>query len=421
MTKKIILHADVNNFYASVAIRLNPNLKGREVVVCGDVERRHGIVLAKSNEAKLKGVKTGDTLADVRRKCPNAIFVPPDYKQYKLFSDKIYNIYKNFTPLVESFGLDECWLDVTNVQKIYGCGEDIAYKIKDEVKLQTGLTISIGVSFTKIFAKLGSDLKKPDAVSIISEENYKRVAWSLAVSDMLYVGKKMEKKLNTLNIFTIGDLANYEKSILIKEFGKVGEKLYLSSNGIEIDEVSEYNINVIPESVSNGTTTDVDIDTRKFATSVIYSLCEVIATRLRRYHLTASGISLSYKFNNLSSFSRQLKLSVNTNDAQVIAENALVILDKYYSFGEDLPLRAITVGTYGLKSVDYGQQLNFYDDTFQKNINIDEKLDKIRDKYGFGILKRAIEINPLFQCDTKEIEDGFLPFDKSKNNLDDES
>jgi DNA polymerase-4 len=412
---KIILHSDVNNFYASVALCINPQLIGKPMVICGDPEKRHGIVLSKSNEAKKAGIKTGDTIIEAKRKIPNLITVPADYKQYSKFSNLIYNIYLQYTPYVESFGLDECWLDVTGCEKEFGSGENLANIIRERIKNEIGVTISVGVSFTKIFAKLGSDLKKPDAVSVISRDNYKTVAWGLKVEEMLFVGRSVKAKLATKGIISIGDLATYPKIELINMFGKVGEKLHCSANGIEIEKVEPYNLNHLPESVSNGITTEQDICNYKNAAGVIYSLSEIIAYRLRRYGLSAKGISLSVRDNKLFSFTKQEKLLVSTSTAQEIAETALGILRKNYSFSENPPVRSITVGTYKLIPKDSYEQASLFDEEINKNSLIDERVDKLRNKYGFDILKRGIEMDEIYSCDAREIDDGFLPFDKSKN------
>lgn len=415
---RTILHADVNNFYASVAIRNNPQLYNKAVVICGDPEKRHGIVLAKSIVAKKAGIKTGDTVFEAKRKVKDLIILPPDYKQYMHFSNIIYNIYKEYTPLVESFGIDECWLDVTGTEKLFGNGEKVAHTIRERIKNEVGLTVSIGVSFTKIFAKLGSDIKKPDAVTIISPQNYKKVAWSLPANDMLMVGRAILADLNKMHISTIGELANTPKNILINKFGKIGGNLYEYANGLDTEPVGVYNAVHLPESVSNGSTTDADITNDYDAMTLIYSLSEVIAYRLRNYFLIASGVSITVRNSSLESFTRQRKLLVNSNDAQIIAEQALKLLKENYCFEKNLPLRSITVGTYGLLPVDADCQLSIYDQEMQKNKNIDKKVDKLRDKYGYSIVKRAIEMNGTFNCDAREIEDGFLPFDKSRNTVD---
>jgi len=416
---RIILHADVNNFYASVAMCVNPELKGKALIVCGDPEKRHGIVLAKSNLAKQYGIKTGDTLNEAKRKAPDLIVVPPDYKQYMKYSNLIYNIYVQYTPYVESFGLDECWLDVTGCEKQYGSGENLANVIRERIKNELGLTVSIGVSFTKVFAKLGSDLKKPDAVTVISRDNYKGMIWPLKVDEMLFIGKSMKQQLARIDVETIGELATLPIDSCINMFGKVGEKLHAAANGIENDPVKPYNYNELPESVSNGSTTEKDICDTHSAAVLIYSLSEIIAFRLRQYGLIAGGVSLTVRDNKLSAFTRQEKLITYTASAQEIAETALNILKRNYSFTEKPPLRMITVGTYKLIRKDEYAQASLFDDENTKNTKIDERIDKLRTRYGYDIVKRGIVLNDSYACDAKEVTDGYLPFDKTKNVTDD--
>lgn len=416
MKDKIILHVDINNFYASAALLYNPDLKDKYMVICGNPEKRHGVVLAKNERAKKAGIKTGDTLNEARKKVKNLYALPPDFKKYSYLSKKAIEIYKQYTPKVESFGLDECWLDVTETADLFGGGLKIAEEIRSKMKEKVGLTVSVGVSFTKVFAKLGSDMKKPDAVTVIDKKNYKNIIWNLPVGDMLYVGRSAVKKLDDMGLYTIGDVANFSKDILVSAFGKNGSKLYEIANGADDEEVSTANEAVLPESVSNGATTERDIDNVYDAKSLIYSLSEVVAYRLRKYGLSALGISIGIRDNKLSYYSRQAKLTNPTDDAKRIADCAFNILQKNYVFGKDNPLRMITVGTYNLVNGLYDLQLNLFESDEEKTCCLNSKLDGLRNKYGYGVLKRAIEINPDFTCDTREIEDGYVPFDKRNGN-----
>ncbi len=389
---------------------MNPMLKGKPVIVCGDPDRRHGIVLAKSNEAKKAGIKTGDTIWSAKQKIKDLITVPPDFKKYTEYSKKVYQIYTLYTPEVESFGLDECWLDVSGCLKLYGNGEEIAKKIQEHIRKDTGLTVSIGVSFTKIFAKLGSDMKKPDAITVITKENYKQVVWSQEVSKMLFVGKSTEEKLNRLGIFTIGDLATYDKDLLIEKFGKVGKKLHSYANGEEIEKVKEYTDIHIPESIGNGTTTEQDITNFKDASSVIFALCEVIAFRMREYSLVGLSISISVRNKQLRSFSRQMTLDTMTDSSYEIASNALQLLKKHYDFSRNLPLRTITVSVSNLMSARDFIQISLFEEDKNKKRNLEKSIDNLRNKYGFSILRRGITMGTVFTCDAREVEDGFVPF-----------
>lgn len=416
--ERTILHVDINNFYASVAVLLNPELKGKPVAVCGDVEKRHGIILAKSEQAKKAGIKTGETIWSAKQKIKGLILVPPDFKKYSEYSKKVYNIFTRFTPEVESFGLDECWLDLTGCQKLWGSGEQAAEKIKETIRRETGLTVSIGVSFTKVFAKLGSDMKKPDAITVISKENYRTKVWRLKVSEMLFVGRHTEEKLNALGIFTIGDLAEYDKNQLIRIFGKVGSKLHSYANGSDNEEVKPYTYVHIPESVGNGTTTQEDITNLKDASGVIFALSEVIAFRLRALGLAASGVSLDLRDKELKSFCRQARLDFLTDSAYDIATLAIKILKSNYDFLQNLPLRTVTVAVGGLKNAEELPQ-TLFDNEIQKNSKLESSIDGLRKKYGFGVLKRGITVNPVFSCDAREVEDEFVAFGKTRSDQSD--
>ena len=209
MSERTILHCDMNNFYASVECFLNPDLKPYPVAVCGSVEERHGIVLAKNYKAKACGVRTGEAVWQAQQKCRDLVIVPPHYEEYMSFSKAARKIYEDYTDQVEAFGMDECWLDVSGSASIYGDGEKIANAIRERIKFELGLTVSIGVSFNKIFAKLGSDLKKPDAVTCIPKERFKEIVWPLPASEMLGIGHATEKKLAAAGLRTIGDIARW--------------------------------------------------------------------------------------------------------------------------------------------------------------------------------------------------------------------
>lgn len=408
---KDILHVDLNNFYASVETLVNPDLKGKPVAVCGDPEKRHGIVLAKSTAAKACGVSTGEPIWKAKEKCKDLIVVPPHYKEYTRISRQVFQLYTTFTPLVESFGLDECWLDVTGVRRLFGPPEEVAYKIKEAVKERTGgLTVSVGVSFSKVFAKLGSDLKKPDAISVIDKSNYRTIAWKLPVSNMLMVGSSTEKTLKKYGITTIGDLACADKRVISERFGKFGEKLWNYANGIDDDTVMQYDGDTVPQSVGNGTTTPKDVTNRQEAASVIYALCEVIAFRLRKYGMMASGVSLDLRNVNLKSFSRQHKLDNPTSAATEISEAALYILDNHYDFQTQPPLRTITVTAYHLLSDTSVMHGMLFEET--KESKVEKSVDVLRNKYGYGILKRGINMGTVFNCDAREVDDDFIPFEK---------
>lgn len=259
MRNRCILHSDANCFYASVEMLLNPELRGKAVAVCGSTEERHGIVLAKSELAKKAGVKTGQANWEARQACPGLIVVPPHYDQYCKFSRLLRNIYLRYTNLVEPYGMDECWLDVTGSTQLYGSGEQIAEEIRQTVKDELGITVSIGVSFNKIFAKLGSDMKKPDAVTVLDDSNWRERIWPIPVSELLYVGRSTTRKLMERCVYTIGDLAKTDPSILTSWFGKNGMGLWIFANGEDGSRVMPDGYEAPIKSVGHGITCSCDL------------------------------------------------------------------------------------------------------------------------------------------------------------------
>ncbi|MDR0697316.1 MAG: DNA polymerase IV [Christensenellaceae bacterium] len=402
---KIILHCDINNFYASVAIALDPNLKNKAVAVCGDPTKRHGIILAKSLLAKQAGVVTGETIWQAQRKCKNLILVLPRFDKYQEYSRKIRDIYYSYTPLVEDFGLDECWLDVTGCIGSEPDGGTLARKIADEVKYKTGITISVGASFTKTFAKLGSDMKKPDGVTVISKQNYKTVAWNQPAQNMLYVGNNTQSELNKYGIFTIGDIANAGLDFLESKFGKRGRALYLAATGEDDSTVSAYITKERPKSIGNGMTTAEDIKNSDDAKSVIYALSDMIAFRLRRNNLIASGICLQLKDMYFFIRTKQEALKFSTANAQEIAQKAFEILNSIYDFKTQPPLRSITITTYKLTDEANGIQTSMFLPIQEKNERLNKAVDVLREKYGYDVLKRGITISGLFNADSLEKHD----------------
>ncbi len=403
-----ILHCDLNNFYASVEQTLNPELQGKYIAVSGNPETRSGVILAKNTAAKQMGVLTGEPIWQAKQKCPELICVPPHFEYYVHYSKRVRAIYERYTDKVEGFGLDECWLDVTH-SKIFGTPYEIAEKIRAEVKAETGLTISVGVSFTKTFAKLGSDLKKPDATTVISRENYKQVVWTLPVREMLLIGKHTEAKLNEMGIFTLGDLANGSVVALKKRFGIVGERLYRAARGEDEEEVREAHSERDIKSVSHGTTTLRDMVTYEDANKVIFYLSDMVATRLRRYGYVGEVVHLYIRRNDLTYEGKQRKINA-THIADDIYNAALALLKSLWRGEADKPLRSLTVGVSGLYEVYLGAQMSLFDERKDKDEQLEYYLDRIRKKYGFnaitraGILDNDLLSNKLFS------EEDLLPF-----------
>ena len=404
---RTILHCDLNNFYASVEQKAHPEYDGMPLAVCGDPEARHGIVLAKNMLAKAAGVATGEAIWISRKKCPGIVFVPPHYDEYVRYSKQVFDIYTEFTDRVESFGLDECWLDVTGSLKLFGCdGKVLADRIRETVKARTGLTISAGVSFTKVLAKLGSDLKKPDATVVLDREHYMDVIGDMPPSELIMIGGSTSKKLELLGIRTIRALAAADRTMLKEHFGVIADKLSDAARGIENDEVRLYYDKRVPKSVSHGTTTPRDMTTEEDVRIVVYALAELVAMRLRRYGLSAEGVGLSLReAATLKHKSAQCTLSSPTSDAATIAEKALALLPKLHSFPQ--PLRAVSVAATRL-SDDSVTQLSLFDSSEEEK-NLEKSIDDIRGKYGYKAVKRGLMLKNDLANGLHE-EDDFLPF-----------
>ncbi len=415
MADRVILHVDLNNFYASVECIGHPELLLRPLAVCGDPENRHGIVLAKNQLAKSLGVKTGETVREAQRKCGgNLLTVPPHFNKYVYYSKKVREIYYSFTDEIETFGLDECWLDVTGSQKLFGSGKEIADKIREKVKSELDLTVSVGVSFTKVFAKLGSDMKKPDATTVISRENFKQLVWPLPAEEMLFIGRKTIEKLHLINIFTIGDLANADTEVLKQKFGVVGLRMQKDARGIEEGRVLKYDEKTPVKSVGNGITTKRDMVNDDDVRTVISYLADTVATRLRSYGLAASGVAIAIRDCGLSGFIRQTALPYPTSSADEIGKECFELFKKNYDLATEKPIRTLTVSTFNLMSGgDLFQPSLFFDDRIDEEKSLGSAVDKIREKFGGTAISKAsmLSSSDLLGTVTKE-DDDMLPFQR---------
>ncbi|MBQ4052156.1 MAG: DNA polymerase IV [Clostridia bacterium] len=385
--ERVILHSDLNNFFASVEAAKNPTLQGKVFAVAGDPNKRHGIILAKNQAAKKMGVSTGEAIWQAKQKCPDLVLVPPDMASYRTYSEKVQAIYRQYTDIIVPFGIDECWLDVTGSLKLFGCGPKIAYEIRNKIKQELGLTVSIGVSFNKFFAKLGSDLNKPDATTVISKENYQQVVYPLPVSALLFVGTSTCEKLAHYGIHTVGQLAATDPAFLVRIFGKIGLDLYRRATGYETDEAFGA---IAPEkSISNSVTTTQDLCTPEEIKVQMMMIAEHVASRLRDRRLAGSLISIFVRDNRLKSITRQRSLEICTNNSSEIADAALDLFWENYDL--KIPVRAIGIGVGKLQPDDGNLQLTLFDPT-QKRLrhhNLDEAVDQLRDRFGFDCLTRA--------------------------------
>lgn len=385
-----ILHSDLNNFYASVECMKDPSIKEKAVVVCGSIKDRHGIILAKNQIAKKLGVKTGQTLWEARNLVGNTPLVEKeaDFKLYKEISKQVKAIYANYTDKVESFGIDEAWIDVTN-SGIFGSPMSIAKDISEKIKKNFNLTVSIGVSFNKVFAKLGSDMKKPDAITEIPHNNFKSIVYPLPVSNLMYIGRQTEKKLNKIGIETIGDIEKTGKVVMKNVLGKWGEYIYDFATGNDQSEVkSTYDKSVI-KSVGNSTTVYRDLSKEGEIVSVISILCDSICSRLKDYEIyKVRTIGLSLKDFNLQSYHKQIKLdfpSSNSFDFLLKAKELLKLIWNY------TPIRSI--GVWVTDFIENSEQLTFFDyvNKQDKNYKLDSLVKSLKEKFGNNIIHRAVE------------------------------
>ncbi|WMJ24343.1 DNA polymerase IV [Paludicola sp. MB14-C6] len=389
--ERIILHADLNNCYASIECMLNPALKGKAVAVCGSQEDRHGIVLAKNELAKSYGVKTGEVIWQAKQKCPDLTIVPPHYSEYLYYSRKVREIYYRYTDMIEPYGIDECWLDVTGSTMLFGSGYDIAYQIKETVKSELGLTVSVGVSFNKIFAKLGSDMKKPDAVTVIEKDSFKEKIWGLPACEMIFVGRSTTLKLKKYGINTLGDLAQSDPEFLKFVLGKNGYDLWIAANGLDVSRVMHTDYRAPIKSVGHGITCNADLENEDEVWQIFLELAEDVGKRLRDNHLAASGVQISVKDENLYVKQFQAPLPCYTQNFLELAQAAIKLFKQNYNWNYNV--RAITIRAINLVSDGCPQQYGFFFSP-KKHINgerIDRAVDGIRNRYG----KSAVTVATL--------------------------
>ncbi|MGM9680626.1 MAG: DNA polymerase thumb domain-containing protein [Eubacteriales bacterium] len=396
---RVIFHSDLNCFYASVEMQLHPELRGKAIAVCGSVEDRHGIVLAKSEPAKRAGVKTGMTFSEAAGTCPGLIPVPPHFDEYVKFSGLVRKIYARYTDLIEAFGMDECWLDMTGSLRVFKkTPVELADEIRRTIREELGLTVSIGVSFCKVFAKLGSDMKKPDATTEITEENFRRKIWGLPVGELLYVGRATSEKLNFLGVETIGDLARYPRESLLKKFGKNGGMLHDFANGRDFSKVSNVDYVRPAESIGHGITTKSDLVCSEEVWKVILELCQDIGHRLRKEGLAAKGVSISVRQNDLFSKGWQMKFpssDLPTQSPLYLARSAFALFDENYRWYKGI--RAVSVTAISLVLADAPVQMDLLGSSVSqlRQGKLDDAVDRIRNTYGEHSIRPACLMGEL--------------------------
>ena len=405
MADRVILHSDLNNCYASIECMLHPELKGKYIAVCGSTEDRHGIVLAKNQLAKKCGVKTGEAVWQARQKCPQLMVVPPHMDQYLKFSKIVRAIYLRYSPDVEAFGIDESWIDLTGSQLLrHRTPVEIANEIRETVKSETGLTVSVGVSFNKIFAKLGSDMKKPDAVTEIRRDNFREKIWPLPASDLLYVGRATDAKLRTYCIQTIGDLANADVEMLKRIFGVHGQKIWIYANGLDVSRVMPCDYEVPIKSIGHGITCTSDLLTNEEVRHVFMELSQQVGQKLRKNNLAATRVRIFVRDNKLYSREYQGRLDYPTQCYTEIAHAGYELFRRRYVWNNDI--RALTISGIDLVPADIPIQIDFFNDyeQHQRRLTLETTIDDIRRRFGTASINFASLTQGLKMPAHREIE-----------------
>ncbi len=407
---RTILHCDLNCFFASVELRERPELKNLPVAVCGDPTSRHGIILAKNEAAKVFGIQTAETVWQARKKCPQLLLLPPHHRAYRDVSREVNALYQEYTDRVEPFGVDESWLDVTAQLPSLGCttGQELADTLRRRLKAELGLTISVGVSFNKVFAKLGSDYKKPDATTVISPDDVPSIVWPLPVSALLFVGRATRQALEPYGVKTIGDLARFDPNSLEALLGKQGRQLYEYANGLDRDPVALAGTDTAPKSVGSGTTFSHNLTTWDELKAGAAILCDNVAMELRKNAMVCRTLQITVRDPKFKDICRQRPLPSPSQFSRELSAAAMDILKDCWKPGS--PVRALTVTAQNLQDqADAFEQVSLFryvepDPHHVKQARLDAAMDKIRAKYG----KKAIHISAgatlLDHTDKDEIE-----------------
>lgn len=389
---RIIFHIDVNSAFLSWsavdAIQHGSSLDIREIpsAVGGDVESRHGIILAKSIPAKKYKIQTGEPIYTARQKCPQLHLVPPNYPLYVQCGDAMVNILREYSPLIERYSIDECFMDMTTVKDIYKDPVETAYNLKERIKRELGFTVNIGVSNNKLLAKMGSELEKPDRLHTLFPIEIKDKLWPLPVDELFMVGRATAPKLNAMNIYTIGDLANYNLDILKKKFKSYGVMIWNYANGIDSTPVKD-NKSIEMKSIGNSTTIPFDVEDRQTAHMVLLSLAETVGMRLRHSQNLCQLVYVYYKNNLFMGKARQRKLKYKTDCTDHINKEACALFDEIW---DGSPVRQLGISVSHLSSV-YIDQVSFFDErNIERKQRLDKAIDEVRRKYGLNSLVRSV-------------------------------
>lgn len=395
MEERAILHSDMNSFYASVEMMLDPSLRGKAVAVCGSTENRHGIVLAKSQLAKKAGVKTGMANWEARQRCPDLIVVKPQYDEYIKYSRLAHEIYYRYTDLVEPFGMDECWLDVSASMYPYKNAMEIAEQIRTAMREELGLTVSIGVSFNKIFAKLGSDMKKPDAVTEITTENFREKVWPLAADEMIYCGPATMRRLETFGIRTIGQLAATPPDRLRAWFGVNGISLWRNANGYDQSRVMHRDYVSPIKTVGHGITCNADLENEEEVFKVMLELSQDVGHRLRIHGLTARGVQIWIRANDLSWMQCQCKLPVRTQLPNELTAAGFKLFRERYLWNQKV--RAVCIRAIDLIPVNSEEQMSLFIDNEkrERRVRLEDTIEELRGRFGKSAVTYAVLLGNL--------------------------
>lgn len=385
-----ILHIDANCYYASVEMQENPALRGKRIAVCGSKEDRHGIVLTASYPAKHMGVKTGMAIWQAQQCCRDLIIVPPHYGEYVRYSGYVREILEEYTDQIEPFGLDENWIDITGSVSLFGDAMKIASDISERVKQELGITVSIGVSNNKVTAKLGSDYKKPDAITRIGQDNYEAIVYPLPVEDLLYVGPATKRKLNYYGIRTIGQLAETSPEVLAGWFGKVGYSLSSFARGTDRTPVSKQDYQAAVKSVGNSGTTPRDLVSDEDVWLMLIIMAESVAMRMRELGMKCTVVEVSVRDSDLSGFTRQRKINTPTNGSLEIARIAYQLFKQNYHW--ERPLRSVGVRAASLVTEDCAIQFDLFSSEAKRESleRLDRAVDVVRARYGYTCIQRAV-------------------------------
>lgn len=411
--KRIIFHVDQNCYFASVEMISRPELRDVPMAVAGDEKARHGIILAKNEPAKKYGIKTAEAIWQAKAKCPDLILVDAHHEKYEFYSKKLREMYSEYTDRVEPFGLDECWLDMTGIIDGYEEAEELALEIRERVKQDFKLTCSVGISFNKVFAKLGSDYKKPDATTVFAESDWKDKIWPLPVSDLLFVGKHTAERLAKINVKSIGDLACTDREFISRYLGKAGAYLWEYANGMDDSPVAESGYKRIPKSVGNSTTTAEDMTSVRDIERTYHMLSERVAERLRKHKLKGSVVQITVRDRDLSIYEKQKILFKATDDAKDIYAAAKELFNGSYDWNKGV--RSIGVRCTKLVRSDSGEQLSLFTEVnrSERDSRLNKAIDEINRRYGTSVIKSAAEAETVSRINPHAgtVDDPFHPED----------